>query len=240
MAQRTNRRKSLSQFALLRPSVGLDCLQYLAERVAAVRILLSLHPCLPLLLSEGCFSPCELADYYLGNMSLRRRKGVSPYQEHDCWQRRVQAELDMAYRLRKSTHSPTKPSSREPFTQLRKRKGLSFSADLHELLASSVNTKQSSPARRVCMGEEAVRMRASNIMLGVGAHIPCNEHSPYLSQFAAAHYLKPNQRAQEAPELSSVLEAIRLDSQLSAVEKSNRQQSYLRRAREQLGSTNGS
>jgi len=33
MAQRTNRRKSLSQFALLCSSVGLDCLQYLAERV---------------------------------------------------------------------------------------------------------------------------------------------------------------------------------------------------------------
>ena len=167
-------------------------------------------------------------------MSLRRRKGISPYQEHDCWQRRVQAELDMAYRLRKPAHSPAKPSSREPFTQLRKRKGISFSADLHELLATSVNSKQSSPMRRVHIGEEAARMRTSNIVLGAAAHIPSNEHFPYLSQFAPAHYLKPNQRAQEAPELGSVLETIRLDPRLSAVEKSCRQQSYVRRAREQV------
>lgn len=77
-------------------------------------------------------------------------------------------------------------------------------------------------------------MRASHIVLDGAGHIPSDDHLPYLSQFAAAHYLKPNQRAEEAPELGSVLETIRLDPRLSAVEKSRRLQSYMRRTREQV------
>ena len=163
-----------------------------------------------------------------------RKQRVSPYQEHDCWQRRVKGEVDIARRMQRSVHLPSHHHPQtEPFTRLRKRKGISFSADLHELLVNNVNSKQGSPDRQVPL-RNSVQVQSSRGPLELDGHIPSTKHSPYFSQFAAAHYLKPNQREPEAPEHSWVLQAIRLDPLLSAVDKNRREQSYLRRAREQI------